>query len=1076
MAATSRSQHVVIRASAGAGKTYQLVNHYLRLLYRGANPADVLATTFTRKAAGEILAGIIERLVAAVTDDAKRRDLAALLDTPAMTPTDCHRLIGILVGSLHRLSVSTIDSFFYRLANAFRWELDLPIEPVMAAAQSPEITALRQEAISQVLASDATQNLSQMFLRLHRLRAARSVGQAYDTLILKLHDVWRLVPSQALWDQLEIPATLSADQLSDAIANLAGMVDQLPLTAAGQPNRTWEKAFDTSIDAARQANWEGLLANGLVTRCYDPDSDGTYSRKPVTQDWIDAFSPLVQHASAHVLQELRQRHLASYELLSRYDDTYHQIRRGRRLLMFSDLTSKLAEELPALLHGELPRAHHRLDVHIDHLLLDEFQDTSPSQWQVLQPFADRVAPPTTGDESLFVVGDMKQAIYGWRGGNAALFPEIERRYDIPATDMATSYRSVPVVMDLINHVFGSIGANEGLPPDAADRRAAQDFEQGFVDHTSSERLASLPGYIELRSSAAPPVEEEELELDEHVQEWPEAPVSVVTTEIDDLDPPTSHEEYVARHVAELYSTHPSGSLAVIVRTNFMAARLLHEFRREGGGHPALPVSGEGGVPLTGSPVVAAVMSAFALADQPGDLASAYHVATSPLGPLFDLAPLSSLETIAQVSIRLRREIVHVGYTALIGRWAMELAPSCDATGLMQLQQLIELSYQYEPTIRPGDFVQFVEATAVEQTSSAPIRVMTIHAAKGLEFDSVVLPELDNRPQGVFPVLLQRLTEAGPPSAVLPFANQDIRKLSSQLQEAYQQERTRRRYEDLCVLYVALTRARYAVHMIIRPKPPRKAQRLYADILRCALAPDEELLEAGDQLLYESGTLSWFERDEEPEPTSAPTRESQHLRIQLSSASVSTPRRAWPSTSPSDREGDGSVAGADLLRTTGADARTRGLVFHDWFEGVGFIDDAEGVPDDDQLRSRARHHAATLGDEDLDGWILQFRETLQKAPIRAALQRDGARELWQERTFALREDGKLLQGRFDRVAIWEDRARLLDFKTDTAGPTTQDHYRPQVDSYRRALCSLLQLPADAIEARLIFVATGDIIDM
>ena len=209
MPSDTATRHVVIRASAGAGKTYQLVNHYLRLLHGGADPAGLLATTFTRKAAGEILAGIVERLIAAVGNDAKRRDLGDVLGAPALTVPDCHQLIGSLVSSLHRLSVGTIDSFFYRVASAFRWELDLPVDPIMAAAQSPKVMALRQEVISDVLATDTTRGLSRLFRRLHGDRAARSVGQAFDTLVLKLHDIWRLAPDRGLWDQLKIPESLS---------------------------------------------------------------------------------------------------------------------------------------------------------------------------------------------------------------------------------------------------------------------------------------------------------------------------------------------------------------------------------------------------------------------------------------------------------------------------------------------------------------------------------------------------------------------------------------------------------------------------------------------------------------------------------------------------------------------------------------------------------------------------------------------------------------------------------------------------------------------------------------------------
>ena len=88
-------------------------------------------------------------------------------------------------------------------------------------------------------------------------------------------------------------------------------------------------------------------------------------------------------------------------------------------------------------------------------------------------------------------------------------------------------------------------------------------------------------------------------------------------------------------------------------------------------------------------------------------------------------------------------------------------------------------------------------------------------------------------------------------------------------------------------------------------------------------------------------------------------------------------------------------------------------------------------------------------EEIDAWIVQFKQALKQPQIREALVRDGAQELWQERAFALRTDSKLLQGRFDRVALWNDRAVLVDFKTDAAGLSVRfsKYMRPVVFQIR-----------------------------
>lgn len=121
----------------------------------------------------------------------------------------------------------------------------------------------------------------------------------------------------------------------------------------------------------------------------------------------------------------------------------------------------------------------------------------------------------------------------------------------------------------------------------------------------------------------------------------------------------------------------------------------------------------------------------------------FHVANSPIGELLGINQEVHPESIA---LGLRRSLIDQGYAAVIAGWVTALAPSCNAISLRRLMQLIELAEQHDEegaTLRPGFFVQSVQAAKVEDASPAPVRVMTIHASKGLEFDAVVLPDLDS---------------------------------------------------------------------------------------------------------------------------------------------------------------------------------------------------------------------------------------------------------------------------------------------------------------------------------------------
>ncbi len=121
-----RTSNRIIRASAGTGKTFQLSNSFLQLLFGGAESDSILATTFTRKAAGEILDRVFARLADAALDDAKLAALSQQLALPLLDAAQCRRALAEMVRRLHRLRVGTLDSFFIEIARCFCLELGLP--------------------------------------------------------------------------------------------------------------------------------------------------------------------------------------------------------------------------------------------------------------------------------------------------------------------------------------------------------------------------------------------------------------------------------------------------------------------------------------------------------------------------------------------------------------------------------------------------------------------------------------------------------------------------------------------------------------------------------------------------------------------------------------------------------------------------------------------------------------------------------------------------------------------------------------------------------------------------------------
>ena len=1079
----SFTPHRLIRASAGAGKTYQLATRYLSLLRLGAQPASILATTFTRKAAGEIFGRILNRLARAIESDDERRRLdddlgreplwRAAGHGQALTTHECQQLLDRLITSLHRVNVATLDSFFHRITRSFALELDVPLDPMLLDDNGPQAQDLRLRAIEAMLGEaaggpeepDELHTFVALLRRVQHDQLRRSVTQSIDDLVSELYDVYRDTDDAALWSRLDAPGFLDDAALRDTVETLQSMESELPRTKQGKPNSSWQRSFAESVQLAQLGDWDQFIAKGLPAAVANESE--SFSKVEITDAWRRVYQPLVRHTIAVQIDRLKRQTEGTYELLRRFDQHFTALRRQRGALLFSDLSHKLARELPRLGDDVMSDVYFRLDSQVNHLLIDEFQDTSLNQWGVLAPMVDQVTLPGESDRSAFLVGDTKQSIYGWRGGCAELFDDVEgalTERGLTSEALNVSFRSSPVVLEAVNAVFGALPDNPALTEDAD---AAAQWATQFQPHEPAARVADLPGHVMLRSTPAP----DDGDSDEQEE---------------DAEPPIArpHEQYVAQRIAELHAQAPHNTIGVLVRRRSAAAKLLHELR-----HLGIDTSGEGGHPVTDIPAVTAVLAALTLADHPGDDVARFHVATSPVGPMLGLDDASD-ERGARVAARdVRHRLLAEGYAETLSDWVARLAPSCDARSLARLTQLIGLAERYETDaaqpLRPGRFVDFAAATQVEEPAPATVRVMTIHAAKGLEFDAVVLPELDMRWRDEAKVLVERETPTGPVRAVYRNPDKPTRALVPTVQQAFDDYRQRQRFEDLCTLYVAMTRARQALHIYVEPrtltaKGQRRAlSRSLASVVREALRdPSREEAPAGDELLYEAGHADWMQRDASGASTDTTSQPPAVLRLSMA-ASGAQPKRSWRAVSPSSMEASGRVRGAELLDLSSGAARQHGTLIHAWLEKVGYVDQGE-VPDDDALIECARQCAPAMREAHVRSQIAAWRKMLNEPRVQAVLSSEGADELWRERGFAVRHEGSLMRGTFDRVTVRRENgapvaATLVDFKTDREpDETTVRRYQPQIDAYRGALAQVLGLDAARVEAKLVFVGTGDVV--
>ncbi|HEX4150515.1 MAG TPA: 3'-5' exonuclease, partial [Pirellulales bacterium] len=610
------------------------------------------------------------------------------------------------------------------------------------------------------------------------------------------------------------------------------------------------------------------------------------------------------------------------------------------------------------------------------------------------------------------------------------------------------------MIDAVNLLFEHLEANRAL---AEFPVACQAWRTGYQPHTTAK--TDLPGYacLQVAPRAAEGEKQNEVTL-----------------------------RFAAGEIARLAAAHPGRSIGVLVRRNAAVARLIFELRTK---YEVL-ASEEGGNPLTDSAAVQLVLSLVRLADHPGDTAARFHVAASPLAAHLDFKNFDDDRAANRLSRQVRCQLLEAGYGQTVYGWVRQLAASCDQRELNRLLQLGELAYGYgaRATLRADDFVAYVSHHRVEDPTPADVRVMTVHQAKGLEFDLVVLPELDIPLKGQPPrVVVGRSRPTGPIGTVCRYAGESVQQfLPEAVRGLFAEWPQRQVAESLCLLYVSMTRAAHALHMIIAPAKENEATwpKTFAGTLRGGLAADKAA--APGALLFELGSADWARRMPHAaaaESLAAAEEAPLELRLRASTAARELERR-----SPSSLEGGTQV---DLKLLLGKTAKTfeRGQLLHRWFQAIEWLDaDPKngGRPDARLLRQYAAemHWSKPQVDEALQS----FDRLLERPATRLALSRQGYEpaacrhwpaavrqrlagckprwEVLRERPFAVRQAGVLLSGAIDRLVLVYDGARLLaadilDFKTDRVSGSAEiaakvEFYRPQLEAYRSAVVQMMSL--------------------
>lgn len=823
----------VVRASAGTGKTYRLTARLMRILLQGAPPESILATTFTRKAAGEILDRVLLTLAHAANESQPERleELREQVGLPTLPRSVCLQLFDKLLRNVHRLRICTLDSLFSQLARSFSFELGLP--PTWRLTDEIEEAWMREQAVDAMIATLDPAEMTALLSMLGKGENRRSVARELLQVINAAYSGQRQC-GITVWQKLSAPKSPSEQEIAQAV---------LAMRSVTLPQKRLQTRLQKLAVQMETRDFGSLVDDTLVANIASARRTSTaitYFRSSFPDELNDAFDVLYAAVRTHALGLLKGQNLATGTVLEAYDQNVTELKQAARILGFEDVSIRLASQFGSLdqrLLGD------RMDGAINHVLLDEFQDTSPVQWQVLRPLVRRITEhPDVGDrgkddrqvdQSFFCVGDTKQAIYGWRGGVAEIFDAVADQIpDVFEDVQNTSYRSSPLVIDVVNRVFKNLirhplmhAVDAGDPTSKSTYEAAalDRFCRRFPEHTACRK--TLPGHVQIMTAAHPQNQDSESRM-------------------------RACFERAAELSANLHRQNPGKSIGILTRTNRGVAQLIFLLEKLG-----VEVSQEGGNPLTDAAAVETILSALMMAEHPGDRRWEFHARSTPLGQLPDFGP-----------DYVRDLVEDRGLAEAIEFLGGVLAPVCDERETLRLKQLTRLaiSSQLQSAPRLRDFVRLVREKRVERPQMAPIRVMTVHQSKGLEFDAVVLPEVDGpltRKSGSCVADIKEIGES--PEGMTRYLNQRAwHFLSVPWQRVFGAQAAGGMTEAICLLYVAMTRARQGLYLVMQPAKKqdfdvRTAASLVYHALGCEGDPTKE-----NTVLYEHGDADgWSDASE-----------------------------------------------------------------------------------------------------------------------------------------------------------------------------------------------------------------------
>ena len=1088
-----------VRANAGTGKTHVLVQRILRLLLSGAEPRSILCLTFTKNAAAEMETRVLGKLGewATAPDADLKVALASLL---ARAPTEAETalarcLFAAVVDAPGGLAIMTIHGFCERVLRRYSFEANVP--PGFAVLTEEEARDALAEASASAFASpalrDALERVSahagevdfarvlqamlgrrSAIFNLLSVAAEEEPLAAVEARLRRLFGLARGDTRESLIARSA--AVLDAQALRDAVNALSGGTKSDGDGAARFGAALLAEGGEAICAALKAAfcTKTGEPRKALMTAALKKRFAPLHERLCEAQD---AFVTLDEKICAVKLVE------ASIALLCLTEAIfvrYEAAKRARSALDFEDL---IAKTLSLLSREEAAEwVLYELDARIDHILIDEAQDTSPEQWHIVERLsADFFAGQGARDcvPTLFAVGDEKQSIYGFQGARPELLEAFGTFYEARAEEaglawceanLNLSFRTLEPVLNAVDLVSTAL---PGLQKEGARHLAFRRHGGGFVELWQPERGEKEDkGSVWEPDGAAPPA-------------------------------PKPSEVLAARIAAQIEHWLGSGEglpsrgraiepgdILILLRKREPMAKLVQAaLKREG-----VPVAGTDRIALTDE---LAVMDLLALADAlilpEDDLALAVVLK----GPLFGLGEddLFKLAHGREGSLRqaLERDPGYAGDARRLAAWrelAANVSPFDFYSHILEaeggraafarrlgaecfdaLDEFLALAETYSARLLASlaGFVSFARKSASEvkremDQAAREVRIMTVHGAKGLEADIVILADTcGNKSASSAPIYFLKDGSEAPEIPVWAVKGtgglQPIADAKDAIKAADRREMGR-------LLYVAMTRARDRLYIAGFHNGSLPAGSWY-ETIQSALAP--ALQEAQDfqgRTVWRMGAhedAALARPEAKADAASLPQWLAAPAPIELPPAILS-PSRLMP-------EAAADFAGpADAAQAGRAAAQARGTLIHRLLEVLPAL-----AP---EYRPKAAHLIASAFVELSAEQSREAAQSVLSLLAKGALPRFGEHVLPEAGLAVILCDASgraaaSIIGQADRVDLSAGAAAVIDFKSGAlaADLTLRRSHLAQLAGYRFALQRIY--PGATIRAAVFGTGTGGI---